>query len=104
MAYIAEHPEQDITMETLVEQSGVSSRSLYAGFQRFRDTTPMAYLKAERLRRAHADLKSADPATATVTDIATRWNFFHLSRFSGDYRKAFGEAPSATLNRNAGKS
>jgi transcriptional regulator GlxA family with amidase domain len=103
MAYMAEHPEQDITMETLVEQSGVSARSLYAGFQRFRDTTPMAYLKAERLRRARTDLLAADPSQVTVTAIATRWSFFHLGRFSGAYRKAFGEPPSATLKRSARK-
>lgn len=103
MTYMTEHPDQDITMETLVEQSGVGARSLYAGFQRFQGTTPMAFLKDERLRRARAELLAADPARDTVTEIATKWNFFHLGRFSGDYRKAFGEPPSATLNRNAGK-
>lgn len=102
MAYMTEHPGQDITMETLVEQSGVGARSLYAGFQRFQGTTPMAYLKDERLRRARAELLAADPAQDTVTEIATKWNFFHLGRFSGDYRKAFGEPPSATLKRSSG--
>jgi hypothetical protein len=33
---------------------------------------------------AIADLLAADPAQVTVTEIATKWNFFHLSRFSGD--------------------
>lgn len=103
LAYMHKHADQQITMETLVEQSGVSARSLYAGFQRFHGTTPMAYLKDERLRRAHADLSAADPAQVTVTEIATKWSFFHLGRFSGDYRKAFGEPPSATLKRNSGK-
>lgn len=103
LTYLYEHADQEITMETLVEQSGVSARSLYAGFQRFHGTTPMAYLKSERLCRARAELLAADPAQVTVTEIATKWNFFHLGRFSGYCRKAFGEPPSVTLKRNAGK-
>ncbi|MCZ6511927.1 MAG: helix-turn-helix domain-containing protein, partial [Alphaproteobacteria bacterium] len=63
----------------------------------------MAYLKSERLCRARAELLAADPAQVTVTEIATKWYFFHLGRFSGCYRKAFGEPPSVTLKRNTGK-
>ncbi len=100
-SYMRENADQEITMQTLVTQSGVSARSLYAGFQRYEAATPMAYLKSERLRRAHTDLRTADPAQVTVTEIATKWCFFHLGRFSGDYRKAFGESPSATLKHNS---
>ena len=101
LTYLHEHADQAIDMETLVGHTGVSARSLYAGFQRFKGETPMSYLKSERLRRARADLEAADPAEVTVTDIATKWSFFHLGRFSGDYRKAFGESPSVTLKSKA---
>lgn len=103
ITYLHEHADQEITMETLVEHTGVSARSLYAGFQRVQGISPMAYLKIERLRCARADLKVADPTETTVTDIATKWNFFHLGRFSGDYHKTFGETPSATLKVNVRK-
>ncbi len=104
LSYLHEHADEAITMETLVEQSGVSARSLYAGFRNFQNASPMAVLKSERLHRARADLLAADPAHITVTEIATKWHFFHLGRFAADYRKAFGEAPSATLNRSRGSS
>ena len=103
LSFMREHADQTITMETLAEQSGVSTRSLYAGFQRFQEITPMGFLKTVRLQRAQADLLAADPAQISVTEIATKWGFFHLGRFSGDYRKAFGETPSMTLKRNTGK-
>ena len=34
-----------------------------------------------------------------VTEIATCFGFAELGRFSVEYRKAFGESPSQTLNR-----
>ncbi len=33
----------------------------------------------------------------TVTEIASRWGFNHLGRFSSVYLHRFGEAPSHTL-------
>jgi transcriptional regulator GlxA family with amidase domain len=34
---------------------------------------------------------------ASVTDVATRWGFFHLGRFSQEYGQLYGERPSQTL-------
>ena len=45
-AYIRENMMNDVTMDSIVEASGVSSRALFYGFRRWRQTTPMAYLKA----------------------------------------------------------
>jgi AraC family ethanolamine operon transcriptional activator len=33
----------------------------------------------------------------TIQDIASHWGFWHLSQFAQDYKKLFGELPSATL-------
>jgi len=34
-------------------------------------------------------------------DIATRHGFWHFGRFSGDYRRQFGQSPSQTPQRDA---
>jgi AraC-like DNA-binding protein len=34
-----------------------------------------------------------------VTDVALRWGFLELGRFSVQYRQRFGEAPSETLKK-----
>ena len=99
-AYILSNPEKPIGMADLIEVSGVSARSLQAGFRRFRDTTPLGFLRQERLQRARADLLSADPATTTVTDLALKWGFYHLGNFAARYRRKFGERPSETLRRS----
>jgi AraC-like DNA-binding protein len=96
--YIRTHPDRPITIGALADAAGVSTRTLFEGFRRFRGTTPMALLKAIRLEHAHAELKVAAPS-ASVTDIAFKWGFVHMGRFAQIYRRRFGELPSATLRR-----
>jgi AraC-like DNA-binding protein len=101
--FMATNADKPITMTALAEAAGASARALQEGFRRFRDTTPMAHLKGLRLARVRADLETADPARDSVTEIATRWGFFHLGNFAADYRRRFGERPSETLKRAAGR-
>ncbi len=96
-AFIGERLAEPITMADIVAASGVSSRSLFYGFQRWRATTPMAFLKAVRLDRARESLRRASVEGGVITDIALSVGYGHLSRFSSDYRLRFGERPSDTL-------
>jgi AraC-like DNA-binding protein len=96
-AFINEKLFGKLTMADLVKASSVSSRSLFYGFQRWRGTTPMAYLKAMRLDRARDELRRAAVVGGNITEIALAVGYGHLSRFSSDYRARFGERPSDTL-------
>ncbi|MFE5708208.1 AraC family transcriptional regulator [Rhodococcus koreensis] len=93
------HPEEPWTVRTLAELVGVSVRTLQDGFARCVGAAPMAYLRGIRLERAHEDLVAADPGYITVSDIAYRWGFRHLGRFSVEYRKRYGQSPSVTLTK-----
>ena len=66
--------------------------ALYAGFKRHRGCTPLQFLKGIRLDRVRDQLLTEPPGT-TVKEIALRWGFSHLGRFSGDYARRFGETP-----------
>lgn len=97
-AYIRAHADTPITIGDLAAAAGVSARTLFEGFRRFRGVSPMAVLKSVRLERVHAELAGADPS-AGVTGVALKWGFVHLGRFAQDYRKRFGRLPSETLRR-----
>jgi AraC-like DNA-binding protein len=97
-AYIEEHAEQPLTVADLIAVSGVSARALFDGFRRFRDTSPLAYLRSVRLRRVRQQLLQAGE-DETVTAVATQWGFYQLGRFAAQYKAAYGEAPSETLRR-----
>jgi len=97
--YIRAHAADHISLCDLVETSGVSVRSLHAGFRSFRDTTPMGFLKNCRLALARNELVQGANAGVSVTDVALACGFTHLSKFARDYSERYGERPSETLRR-----
>ena len=98
--YIHDHAEQMITLAELVAASGMSKRSLHAGFQKYYGFSPMTYLRNVRLDRARLLLSRQAVGVVSVTGIALQCGFTHLSNFARVYRERFGELPSETL-RNA---
>jgi transcriptional regulator GlxA family with amidase domain len=94
-------PELPLTTPVLAAWCNVSVRTLQYGFQRHMGISPMAYVREERLRRAHLDLRSADPCSTTVTEIAQRWGFTHQGRFSAAHKDRYGDTPAQVLRASA---
>jgi len=99
--YIEANWSEAITVERLSAVSGASARTIFHSFQRARGYSPMDFVKQVRLMRAKHMLEAAEPG-ATVTGIALRCRFNNMGHFARDYRTAFGELPSDTLNRARG--
>ncbi len=78
----------------------VSQRTLQYSFKTLLGLTPVNYLRILRLNRARRQLKNPVSSKVTVTDIATRWGFWHLGKFSRDYMTMFAELPSTTLKQS----
>ena len=95
---IDDHCAEPLGTPDIAEAVGVSVRALQAGFKTYLNTTPMAYIRHARLLRVREAL--GDGSAASVTDAAMRWGITHLGRLSVDYRAAFGESPSETLQRS----
>jgi len=96
--YILAHLKDPLSIDDLVEITGVSQRSIFEGFRSFRGTTPMKYVLQLRLEKVHKELRQSGPER-NVTDIALKWGFNQLGRFSVSYKKVYGESPSETLKR-----
>lgn len=97
--FIEERAHEPITVGDIAEHVGVSASSLYTGFRRYRNTSPMLLLKSIRLNRVREQLLRSDPKNTTVTAAAYQWGFAHLGHFTTDYKRWFGESPSETLAR-----
>ncbi|BFM82013.1 hypothetical protein JUNP543_0326 [Acinetobacter baumannii] len=93
-AYIKEHLHEPLNVEILAEHAGVSVRTLFTGFKNYLGTTPMSYLKELRFEQAHLELMHNE--NLSVTDVAFKWGFTHLGRFSQEYKRRYGELPSST--------
>ncbi|MFD0735922.1 helix-turn-helix transcriptional regulator [Planotetraspora mira] len=90
-------PQTPLTISTLAARCHVSVRTLQEGFQRHVGMPPMAYLRKVRLRRAHDDLRAADPSVQTVASIARSWGFTHLGRFAAAHEAEYGMSPVRVL-------
>ena len=96
--FIERNADADITAADIARAARVTVRAVQLAFRRHLDMTPMAYLRRQRLGRAHNQLLAADPADGlTVRQVAARWGYANLSRFAADYRRAYGQPPSRTL-------
>jgi AraC-like DNA-binding protein len=100
--FIEENAMKSITLAELAFAAGVSSRALQLAFRRFRNTTPMAHLRALRLDLARGELAGAGNDGGSVTSVANSLGFGSLSRFAADYKVRFHESPSETLHRGLG--
>lgn len=98
--FILTHAQEDICVDHLQDLAGVSKSKLYEEFQHYYGTSPMAYLKKHRLQQIYKVLSASGlNRKISISQLASKWGFNHLSRFSQEYREEFGENPSETKNK-----
>jgi AraC-like DNA-binding protein len=92
---------EPLTLAEIATAAGVPARTLLESFRRFRDTSPIRYLRDVRLDHARSLLRGCKVTTAA--EAAMDAGLMHLGRFSKEYAERFGERPSDTLRnrRNA---
>ena len=99
---LADHPNRPLHMPELCALIGVTDRTLRSCCAEFLGISPSRYMLLRRLQAVRIALRDADPATASVAEIAGGCGFTELGRFAGAYQTAFGESPSTTLRRAPG--
>jgi AraC-like DNA-binding protein len=87
-----------ITLSDLSRHCGVAERTLEYGFRQVYGTTPLTFIRSQRLTRSRMALLHSRMHTS-ISETARACGFTHMGQFSHDYRMLFGESPSATLQR-----
>ncbi|WP_226629726.1 helix-turn-helix domain-containing protein [Alloyangia pacifica] len=86
-----------ISLADICAAAGVSQSSLYRAFHSVCGEAPLAYFQKRRLTDARRYLVAAEAARGAVRNAALSVGFTEMGRFSVEYRRLFGESPSATL-------
>ena len=73
---------------------GVSERMLRECCKRHLGMSPRRYCRLRRMQQVHRALRSIDPRTASVFEVARRYGVGNLGRFAASYRALYGELPS----------
>lgn len=97
--YIIQNLQKPLHMDELVRVTGMSARSIFLAFKKFRGTSPMSFARTERLCRVYRELLNSEPRSVSVASVATKWGFNNLGYFAALYAKQYGEKPSQTLRR-----
>ena len=96
-SYIWSHLDRPVKVISLASVLGESLKKLEYVFRDHLGVGPKAYINSIRLNAVHRSLKGARPGSLRVADAANAFGFWHMGQFAADYRKLFGENPSATL-------
>jgi AraC-like DNA-binding protein len=100
--YLLTQLEQPFRLSDLAEAMHCSGRSLQIVFAQVYGVGPREWFHVTRLNAVYRELRDRGAADTRIAEVAMRWGFNHLGRFSIEYRKLFGEKPSDTLERSRG--
>jgi AraC family ethanolamine operon transcriptional activator len=98
-AAVAEHYDTPIYSGDVARQIGVSVRTLHDAILQYRGMSLHRWLRLRRLWLVRQRLLAG---THSVKAAALAFGFWHLSDFSHNYSRQFGESPSVTLARARG--
>jgi len=96
---LQKHIHATYTIADMVEDLQVSKRTIQHGFKHYLGFTPKEYQQYIRLNGIRDTILSMNDPHISLSEIAAKYNYFHLGHFSTEYRKFFGETPSKTLHR-----
>ena len=87
-----------LTADEIARSLGVSLRVLNYAFQSNVGISVYQYFLTEKL---HAVRRKLQTSSASITEASMSYGFSNPSRFSGHYKRLFGELPTETRNQQA---
>ena len=96
---IFKHVDGNMSLEDLSKIYDISERSLQNSFKSLFDLKPKQFMRLLKLNLVHHELLINNKDDKTVQEIARKWGFMHMGRFSKFYTELFLENPSRTLQK-----
>lgn len=90
MNWIDGNLEEELTLSDIANAAGISPRECQRLFRSYLHSTPMKYLREQRLLSAAARLSQND---LSITEIAAKYGFASPSYFSSEFRQLVGSTP-----------
>jgi AraC-like DNA-binding protein len=90
---LAAHPYRPQRVADVCRAIRVSERGLRACCARLLGMSPGRYQRLRRLKRVRTELKCANPATVSSTEMMERYGFADFHRFVAEYWNTYGEMP-----------
>ncbi|WP_406644909.1 helix-turn-helix domain-containing protein [Aliisedimentitalea scapharcae] len=92
-----------ITTDDIAQFAKSSRRSVEQSFSDNVSMGPLTYMRVVRLHDVRRTMLDPSFRDHSIGDIAARHGFWDWSRFSNQYRRHFGELPSATRKSRANR-
>ena len=87
------------TIQEIADGVFTSPRNLQKAFKKYRDYSPLQFLRSRKLIRANEMFR--DPYyTSSIKNMAIHVGIYDINRFSKYYFEQFGEYPSDTLKKS----
>ena len=96
---LEENIDNIYTITELVEEFNISTRALQYNFQKELGITPKQYLQDLRLNAIRKELLTQNSEKISISEIISKYGYFHPSHFTQTYKLFFGETPTQTLRK-----
>jgi transcriptional regulator GlxA family with amidase domain len=90
LAFIAEHPDADLSVPALARRCAMSVRTFSRAFRQETGTTPAAFVQASRVEAARRLLQASE---ATFEDIARSCGFGTVETMHRTFQRTIGTTP-----------
>ena len=91
------HMDGKMNITSLAKEYMITEKSLQNAFRSLYDLTPNQFIRLLKLNLVHHELIQSNHTLTTVQQVAQKWGFAHMGRFSKYYTELFGNNPSITL-------
>ncbi len=95
--YLEKHLAEDVQVDDLAKQAGMSASTLHETFKKATSLPPMQFLKRLRLHNAHTLLLSGNNAS----EAASNSGYNSPAQFSREFKRLYGISPSAIKTQSA---